>query len=1350
MDFKKFLTICMTIIISMTANPSNDIFFSKIGIEHGLSQLSVVSIYQDELGALWFGTREGINKYDGNDIEEFRPNPNNANALNGNLIKTICGDKNGHVYILSEKGLNVYNLRTSTMQIIQKSDIDAIGYGKRNLWIAENNKLFSYNNGEKKPYFFFSNSKIAIRSIFQTSDQRIFIGTLSSGVFVIDQKKKIRQIIPTVSQISDIFEDYKKNIWIGTWQDGLYEIGKSGSIKHFLCKPGQTGNGLSSNFVRAICEDQNEFLWIGTNNGLNRLNVETGTFKHYDSNEFNNRQLSNESVWSLLKDSQGTIWVGTYFGGVNYFNPDIDFYVFHDLQKGFFNNKPFPIISEIVEDDKQNLFLCTEGNGLIYYNPVTRNYKTFLINDGTSKNQGSVNIKTCYYDRAGRTLWLGMHLGGICKVELPSFHIKRYPQIKPEWSQSDIVRSIVPYQSDLLITTYNGLFRFNRKTEQFTLFSAKLHQKIQYIVDLKKDKNGCFWIAGNGISFFNPKSGKLKTFVNNPSDTTSLSNNNVIKILIDNKDRVWIGTYGGGVNLYNPADKSFTRYNQANHNLQNDYISNLNISKSGHLIITTTKGFSLLDPKNGKIRNYNIENGLPLNSLYNGGMCQTKNGEIFIAGMNGMIAFREENLTIPQRKFNLNLVNLWINNKHVNPLDNHHILKTALAYTKKISLHHKQNMVTIELASNNYIASNQPIYRYKLAGFSNEWTDLPQGIMKLNFMNLKTGEYKLLVEGVSPYDGTIIAKTDLEMVVHPPFYSAWYAYVIYILLTFLIIWRYFVFTKSKLLLKTSLDFEKKEKIHLEEVNQSKLRFFTNISHEFRTPLTLISGQVDLLLQTQNMKPTVYERVQNIKRNTLNMQNLINELLEFRKTEQGFLNIKVCEQNLIPFLQEIYLSFSEYAHNREINLQFDHHEDKIMLWFDPVQLQKVFYNLISNAFKFTPKGGFIKIKVEDHEDSVIVQVIDSGLGIPEEALAKIFERFYQADNNLKVSNISPGTGIGLALTKNILDLHSGKIQVHSKPNEGSQFSVTLRKGIAHFKPEQITETESTENNCLKQMMEIDEDFMKEALESMVGNKSNEYTMLIVEDNDELRLLLKNIFEPIYTIYTAEDGEDGLNKAIEFEPDIIISDLMMPKMSGSEMCSKIKNNFSTSHIPIILLTAQTAVEYNIEGLRLGADDYITKPFNVKTLITRCNNLVNGRKLLQEKFSKQVDFSTRLIATNNLDREFMEKAQKIIETYLDDPDFNVPVFSSEMGLGRTRLFKKIKGITGQTPNDFINTVKMKKATELIINHPEYNITDITYMLGFSTSKYFTKCFKKQFGITPSNFRLSELGLEQEKEED
>ncbi len=1334
----------------------NDIYFSKIGIENGLSQLSVMTIYQDELGSLWFGTREGVNRYNGNEVEVFQPQPNDSNSLVGSLIKNICGDHNGHVFIHSQNGVNEYNLRTQYMQTILRGRIDAITYGVNHLWIAENNKLFIYNRKGGKEFFTeIRQAKSPIRVILQTADQRFIIGTGSSGVFIMDPNRQIRMVISDCSQVSDLFEDRKGNIWVGTWEKGLYKIDRVGQVVNYRAKKAKPETTVSSNFVRAICEDNRGFIWIGTKKGLDRLNVETEIFEHYNSDEYSYRQLSNESVWSLLKDSQGTIWVGTYFGGVNYFNPNIDFYTFHDLNNGVFRNKFFPIISNIIEDKHQHLFLCTEGNGLIYYNPADKSYINFRTIEGNSNSLTNDNIKSVYYDADREELWLGLHLGGICCLNLHNRHFTQYPSIHPKWEQSDIVRAIVPYGEQLLVATYNGLFLFDKKNGQFKLFSPELHKKVSYLVDLKLDKEGNFWIASNGLYCYHPDKGELESYSYQKGDSTSVSNNNITKILVDSRQRVWVATNGGGVNLFQPKKKAFIRYNSHSSGLKNDYVSNLLETRLGNLIITTTHGFSILDVKNNKITNYGMENGFPFNSFFNGGMCLTSSGIIYMAGMNGMISFKEENLFTQHRSFNLNLLNLWINNHPVQPGDKTGVLKAALPYTQQIDLHHNQSMITIEFATNNYIQTNQPMFRYRLEGFSNQWTDLPQGVNKLTFMNLNPGKYKLLVEGFFPSDGTAIARTDLAIRIHPPFYKTWYAYLFYVLLISFLVWRYIAFVRSGVLLEASLEYEKKEKQHIEEVNQSKLRFFTNISHEFRTPLTLIKGQVDMLLQMHNLTPTVYNRILNIKRNALNMQNLINELLEFRKIEQGYLAIRVSKNDLVKFIYEIYLSFSEYAHYRQIKFDFECEHDEIFVWFDAVQMQKVFYNLISNAFKFTPKAGTISIKIEQDSDTVDVKIQDSGIGISTEDIHKIFDRFYQAENGLNINSITPGTGIGLALTQNILDLHSAKINVESQLQVGSCFTVTLKKGLDHFTKEQLEESDKIENFYHQQLEELDAEFMREVIHTQFNNNKQLFSMLIVEDNDELREMLKNIFEPIYKIYTACDGEEGLNMTLELQPDIVLSDLMMPKMSGSELCSKIKSNFLVCHIPVVLLTAQTALEYNIESLRLGADDYITKPFNVKMLITRCNNLVNGRRLLQEKFSKQTEFSPLQIATNNMDREFLEKAQAIIEAHLDDNDFDIPTFSTEMAIGRTKLFNKIKGITGQTPNEFILTVKLKKAAELLSKNLEYNISDITYMLGFSSPKYFTKCFKDQFGVSPSVFRKDifntegEINLEEEVED-
>lgn len=1320
-------------LIALSNVKSNTKQFFNIGIENGLSQLTVLAIYQDELGAMWFGTREGVNRYFNNSMEVFRPISKDSNSLCNNVVKAISGDKKGNVYILTQAGINRYELRTARMSVIQRTEADAMIYGRKHLWIADNNKISYWDKNKKTHYIDLPNTNSAIKALYETSDQHLVAGTVSTGLWLINPKKKVRQIIKDCGVVSSIFEDNLRNIWVGTWNNGLYKINSKGEISNFRHDPKKSGS-LSSDFVRTICQDNDGTMWIGTRKGLEQLNQATNEFTHFKTGTGDDGMLTNESIWALYKDQQGILWIGTYFGGVNYFNPAMDLYTRHDLRNGSLQNKSFPVIGNIIEDKWGRLLLGTEGDGLIIYNIEKKTY----INIRSNSNAGisSDNIKCFYYDKKNDHLWMGTHLGGLNLLNLKTLTTKQYKTIQPNWPESDIIRAILPYENDLLVATHNGLFRFNMASEKFSIFSDQIHEHLRFFYDIKI-RNNELWMGGRKLYKYNLESKAISKYEHNPTDPTSLSNNVGTRLFVDSKNQLWVGTSGGGLNLYKPDSDSFEAFNSETVGLSNDYISNVTELSSGNLIIATTRGLSILNPSTKELRNYRIENGFPLNSLFNGGIATLSNNEIYVSGMNGMISFFEDKLNMGLQYFNINFINLSINNKTIKPNDASKILSQALPYTNKIKLNHRQSMISVEFATNNYISINQPEFQYKLEGLSNAWIALPAGTNKLNFMNLSAGDYNLVLRAIYPGNDKEVAFTSLRITILPPFWHTWYAYIFYVLILSFIVWRYVKFSRSRLLLKASLEYEKREKQHIEEVNQSKLRFFTNISHEFRTPLTLIAGQIDMMLQMSNIHPVLYNKILNVKRNAQNMQHLINELLEFRKTEQGHLQLKVAKHNIVQFLREIYLSFVDYADHKQIRYQFVSTDDTIDIWYDSLQLQKVFYNLITNAFKYTPANGTISIKLQHNETELIVEIIDTGVGIAANDIAKIFDRFYQAENGLHLGKVSPGSGIGLALSKTILTAHGGTVVVNSELQQGSCFTIKLLKGRNHFSDEQITEVIAETKNYEQQSLDVEPEFMQEIMATQLVDNKPRFSMIIVEDNNELRELLRNIFEPIYTVFTACDGQEGLEMTLEHQPDIVLSDLMMPRLSGVEMCSKIKSNFAVSHIPVVLLTAQTAIEYNIEGLKLGADDYITKPFNLKTLITRCNNLVNNRRLLQEKYSKQVDFSPLMLATNKIDSEFIEKVQQVVEKHIDNADFDVKLFSEELGLSRTRLFTKLKGITGQTPNDYILNVRLKKAAEMLQYQPEYNISDITYMLGFNTPRYFSKCFKDQFNITPLAFR-------------
>ena len=545
---------------------------------------------------------------------------------------------------------------------------------------------------------------------------------------------------------------------------------------------------------------------------------------------------------------------------------------------------------------------------------------------------------------------------------------------------------------------------------------------------------------------------------------------------------------------------------------------------------------------------------------------------------------------------------------------------------------------------------------------------------------------------------------------------------------------------NRIKLQESLKYERQHTHDVEELNQSKLRFFTNVSHEFRTPLTLIIGQMETLLQGKLLSPPVYQKFFSVYKNSIQLKELISELLDFRKQEQGYMKMKVCENDIASFLFENYLLFKEYADTKGIQMIFEKPDQPVSLWYNTKQMQKVINNILSNALKYTSCGGVVTLSVCEDGDDVLMEIADNGCGIDAQEIDKIFDRFYQSNP----SDSGTGTGVGLALTKSIVELHGGTIKASGAKGEGMTFTIRLKRGKEHFLPEQLEEETSdvtdgylqdynTEEMPLPLL--LDDDMAVEG--EIIQEKENDLRMLVVEDNKQLRELLVQIFAPFYSVVSAEDGEEGLEKVKAETFNIIISDIVMPKLSGIDLCKEIKNNMETCHIPVILLTARMGVEHNLEGLRIGADDYITKPFNVPILISRCNNIVKNRLMLQEKFSKQPFVGPQVLASNPLDKEFLDEVIEIIEKHLSDSKFNVDVLVSEMLIGRTRLFHKLKAITGQTPSDFISNIRLKKAAFWLKNNPEFNISEIAYRTGYTSARYFSKSFKEKYGLIPSEYR-------------
>ena len=645
----------------------------------------------------------------------------------------------------------------------------------------------------------------------------------------------------------------------------------------------------------------------------------------------------------------------------------------------------------------------------------------------------------------------------------------------------------------------------------------------------------------------------------------------------------------------------------------------------------------------------------------------------------------------------------------------------------------------MEFATFNYNSDRNRLFEYYLDGFDKVWTQTSG--TTVTYTNLPPGDYTLKVRSMENKESLKDAIC-LNIHVSAPFYATIWAYLFYVLCLTALMVAFVRFKTRQAALRSSLEFERKEKERIEELNQVKLRFFTNISHEFRTPLTLILGQIEVLMQ-MDLGTTVYNRIQRIYKNAWHMRNLISELLDFRKQEQGYLKLRVEEQNLVTFTRQIYMCFYEYAQKKEITYRFDSVEETISVWFDPIQLQKVIFNLLSNAFKYTSNKGNITVEVRKVASQAVVSVCDTGIGIPVEHISKIFDRFYQTDNASSSSSFTLGTGIGLALAKGIMNMHHGKIEVESTVGEGTKFILSLPLGNRHFSDEEMAVTEGRESLIIPETSvssygQLMAEEIKEPESQKNMDEEDKPTILLVDDNTELLYMLEDIFLPMYNVYTACNGREGLEMAQQIQPDLIVSDVIMPEMSGKDLCYKIKTNVELSHISVVLLTAQTSVEYVVEGLMFGADDYITKPFNIKVLVARCNNLIkNKKRLIAHYAGKIITESPVAEAINEKDKELLTKCVNIVRENFENPDFDVTALASELCMGRSKLYMQFKQMTGLTPNEFILKVKLDEAMSLLTEHPELNITEISVRLGFSSPRYFSKSFKAFFGIAPQGVR-------------
>ena len=1312
------------------AGKAQGISFRHLTVDHGLSNNSVTSIYQDKEGIIWLGTNNGLNLYDGNRVRTYYQQIDNPNSLSGNVANQIVGDADSDtVYVRTQNGVSAVHIATETFTTLSTYRFSFLFFNKK-LYAAWGNELLEYD-GQRFHSLYRLIDKASIGCFYVDNDS-ILMGT-DFGLYLLTGRKTLKKLIPDTS-ISDIFKDSRGDYWCCSSRGGkgLYRISK-GEIVNYRNTPNNAV--LTSNFTHHCVEDKQGDIWIGTFEGITQYRRSDNCFIQYKKKETAN-SLTHSSVWGLCCDRQGNIWAGTYYGGVNYFHPQKQIYREYLPSLIEKDGLSSGIISRMVKDVNGNLWIGTEGGGLNKYDPKRQNFKRYMA-DGTGKSISHNNVKAVYYDEKEEVLWIGTHMGGLNKLDLKTekFTHYRHHQSDPNSLPSDIIQDILPYKDELVLATYNGIVLFNPADARCTrlLQDEKEHSFCQYAINLWIDRRGTLWIVNlnNGVCSYQSATGQFKQYKRNHVLPNSISSNNINAVYEDSEGKLWFCTSDNGIDSYHPETNSFENFNQKQNGLISNRVYNVCEIPQNRLLLTTDKGISVFDCRAHTCVNYD---NLPQVSLKENALYQSADGEVFVGGLNGLFAFDVESIRHLARDYTLMPSSFMVNGEELPDS----VFSCRLPMVDQLVLHPGQNMFSIGYALSDYLPFNSDRLFYYLEGFSTEWTEMNEQHL-VSYTNLSPGKYVLKAKAVRR-NGELVSESKIDIRVLPPFYRTTWAYLLYWLLGLTLLYSIVKSYKRRIKLQAALKYEEKYVEDLQEMNQAKLRFFTNISHEFRTPLTLIIGQVEMLLRLHSFATPIHSRLSGIYRNCIQMRELISELLDFRKQEQGYMTIKVGRYNMVDFLHEIYSSFQEYAEQQYIRLRFEKSDDDIQVWYDARQMRKVMNNLISNAFKYTPKAGNISISIRNRIEEVVIEVTDTGRGISAEDIRKIFERFYQTKQGL-----STGTGIGLSFAKGIIELHHGSIEVLSKVDEGTTFSIHLKKGNSHFTEEELQAGEERvmepavgEKQC---PILSDSAFTEEAKES-VAQPEQKYKLLIVEDNEALRKMLTEIFKTFYQIETASDGKEGLDKVRTVQPDLILSDVLMPEMSGIELCQVVKKDMELCHIPIILLTARTAPEHTIEGLKTGADDYVTKPFNIDILLSRCNNLINNRLLLQEKFTHQPQASPQILATNDMDKIFVDSVMKVIEEHMDDVEFSVDVLACELGMARTKLFSKMKAITGQTPLEFILTIRLKRAAVMLLNNKEYSISEIADRLGFGSPRHFTRCFKEKYTITPQEYRRQKRG--------
>ncbi|MFG6686819.1 two-component regulator propeller domain-containing protein [Mariniflexile sp. HNIBRBA6329] len=1338
------LAILFIINLGWSGFSQNQIYkFTHLTTNEGLSQSTVSSIHQDNLGQIWIGTRDGLNKFDGSEFTVFRHDKNNPSSISNNDILCLEQDSSGFIWVGTYVGLNKYNpkknefktyINTNSKNSINSSTIWTIKeLSNKEIWVGTPSGLSIYNESSDSFKSYVVGEQLY--SILETKNGSVFIGTKNGLKQLVRKENKdyqFKSVIGTEELIvQDIIENPNGNLLLGTRSKSVLEYDmKDGKISPYFKNDALSGKYKN---VRELLFDNEGKLWIGAINGIVIAgNSNTVTLSH---NLNDAESISDNSIRALFKDDKGSIWIGTYYGGVDIWDEsNINF--INITQKPGNTGLGFKVVSSIVNYNGY-LFFGTEGGGISIINTKTKNIEYLNLTNAPALKSNNIKALCLANDHY---LWIGTFENGLAvyNLETKKFETDKLPGVLLSYLDNIGIISIQqsPTGEMLIGTTGKGLVRYNALDKSFKAIgpNTKPNNLSSGIIrGIKVDSKGNIWVSTlNGLNSL-AVDGTIKKYFYSKELNVGYA---MTTIFEDSKGNIWVGSDVEG--LFKFSNNEFKSVDLKFNNTHVIGVRSIVEDEKGNFWISSAnQGIYYFDPVNNKvIANYTQKEGLSSNQFNNNASLKVNGSHFFFGGSSGAIYFNADRLVKNYYAPQVILTDFKIKNKSVSVNDESKLLSNVISYTKEMELSYLQGNFSISFAIPNFINSSSNHYKYRLKGLENDWIETNTNTVSYTIQN--PGNYTFEVKGVNS-DGVVNdVPTTLKIRVNPAPWRTWWAFTLYGIFIFAALYYLQNIIKSKTQLKHQLDLEKIEAEQTKETNKAKLEFFTNISHEFRTPLTLILGPLHQILENYRGSSKMYKKLKVIEGSANHLLQLINRLMDFRKLESNLIKLEAAEGNIVKFLKEIYLSFSEYAKDGNYDYSFHTTSEDIQVFYDRYKLERVFYNLISNAFRYTPKKGKIAVRIIEEDGKIKIQVEDSGVGIAKEYRDIIFERFFEVSiNNKPDNNYNKGTGIGLSIAKNIVDLHKGQISVKSNENDtGSIFVVELPLGRSHLKDADIIEDFKYSDDLSQYVDQLDEQVVvleENILDELPSDEKQ--NVLIVEDNKPLRKFMKNLLSKDYNVFEAENGKVGFKMAIKEQIDVIISDVIMPEMTGTELCSLIKDDIRTSHIPVVLLTSRSSLIYKLEGLESGADDYISKPFNVKEFKLRIKNILSSVSRLKQRLNSTEILPAEDIALPSLDEKLYKKALQIIEKNIGNEQFDVLYFCEELGVSRTVLFRKVKAWTDFTPNDFIQHIRLKKGAELL-EQGNVNISQISYKLGFKNPKYFSRCFRKKFGKTPTEY--------------